>query len=649
MVNRMQPRRRWPLPLVLSLAIAALDLACGGGDSSGTSPPTTVELVPAAIAAFTAATFTGTAGQPVFLRPSVKVTASNGDYVPGVAVTFAVTSGGGTITGAAQTTDASGVAAVGGWTLGLDPGINTLTATASGLGTVTFTATASAALPVVNVSPTAAATTRSGTVSFTATDGAGAASAVTWQVNGVTGGSVALGVVSAGGVYTAPAVIPADDSVVVSAVSTVDPAVQRSGVVFFITETTSKDYYVVVPRVLNASNPTGVRVLLVPPATATSVTFVPVAGTSVALTPIGAGVLTFTLQGGSALSGYVTGTMRNFVGRLDYRSAAGTQIKLTNLSVNVRDATMPDVAIMPLVPDAQRSPYVLNIRIDTVTIYPNAAIVSHALQLLGGDQFDFVAVIATVTTNNNRVHSGVRNDVSGIGRSIYNNSAGYGGTGRLRGTIAFPIDGLFDGAEQGMIHETGHSWINFATVDPVLGAGSPHWPPSTMAHGAMGFNIPGSNVGGNFPYALTPLGNGTVRINREPASDHFTPLDLYVMGLVPPDSVPDVYVLPAGFNVNAITDGMVSPATTYTINDYVTRMGARVPSSATAPRSFVTAVVVLSCGRLLSPAEMAFFDHASARAETLVPLQSMSGLVMVTASGFYLATGGRATLRTRLP
>jgi len=113
--------------------------------------------------------------------------------------------------------------------------------------------------------------------------------------------------------------------------------------------------------------------------------------------------------------------------------------------------------------------------------------------------------------------------------------------------------------------------------------------------------------------------------------------------------VPPVYVLPTTANPNTFVDGMLSPATTYTINDYVAGQGARIPASATTQRQFATAVIVLSYGRLLTASEMAFFDTAAARGETTVQLQSSIGLAMSSAPGFFLATGGRATMRTRLP
>lgn len=89
-------------------------------------------------------------GTPVTIPPSVLVTDANGNPVAGVAVTFAAAPGSGTITGANATTDASGIAAVGSWTLGPVAGANRLTATRSGLtgSPVTFTATGLTGSPV---------------------------------------------------------------------------------------------------------------------------------------------------------------------------------------------------------------------------------------------------------------------------------------------------------------------------------------------------------------------------------------------------------------------------------------------------------------------------------------------------------------------
>ncbi len=88
---------------------------------------------------------TATVGTVVATAPSVIVHDASNNPVAGVVITFAVASGGGSVTGASQTTGANGIATVGSWTLGTTAGPNTLTATATGSGIagnpVTFSAT----------------------------------------------------------------------------------------------------------------------------------------------------------------------------------------------------------------------------------------------------------------------------------------------------------------------------------------------------------------------------------------------------------------------------------------------------------------------------------------------------------------------------
>ncbi len=91
----------------------------------------------------------GLVGSAVNLAPAVRLTGKNGRPIEGIGVTFSVAAGGGSVTGAKVKTDSAGMARVGSWTLGNNPGLNTLTAkvdTPSVPGNpVSFKATASAA------------------------------------------------------------------------------------------------------------------------------------------------------------------------------------------------------------------------------------------------------------------------------------------------------------------------------------------------------------------------------------------------------------------------------------------------------------------------------------------------------------------------
>ena len=143
------------------------------------------------------------AGTMVPTPPAVVVRDQFGNGVPGVTVTFAVTLGGGSITGATPTTGTTGMAAVGSWTLGTEAGPNTLTATVAGLSgsPVPFTATGLSGEAVNLVleagdmqTDTVAATLATAyAVKVTDQNGNGVEGVpVSWSVTGGTGGSITM-------------------------------------------------------------------------------------------------------------------------------------------------------------------------------------------------------------------------------------------------------------------------------------------------------------------------------------------------------------------------------------------------------------------------------------------------------------------------
>src|SRR5207245_2295076 len=74
-------------------------------------------------------------------------------------------------------------------------------------------------LPVsVTIAPSSATVAAGGTQQFTATVQNTSNTAVTWQVNGVTGGNATVGTISISGLYTAPAMVPRTARVTVRAV-----------------------------------------------------------------------------------------------------------------------------------------------------------------------------------------------------------------------------------------------------------------------------------------------------------------------------------------------------------------------------------------------------------------------------------------------
>jgi hypothetical protein len=129
--------------------------ASGGGLPAVTSAAFDITLPPPLGSVVVAAGNgqSGLAGYALNVAPAVLVRDIANAPLAGVSVTFAVASGGGSVTGATTTTDANGVATVGSWTVQL--GGNTLTATVAMAGItgnpVLFTATGVAAAYNIDV------------------------------------------------------------------------------------------------------------------------------------------------------------------------------------------------------------------------------------------------------------------------------------------------------------------------------------------------------------------------------------------------------------------------------------------------------------------------------------------------------------------
>ncbi|HMA39941.1 MAG TPA: Ig-like domain-containing protein, partial [Gemmatimonadales bacterium] len=118
--------RRWQMLCVLGAATG-----CGGGGSSG--PNTN----PSQIVASAGENQVGAAGQQLGAALEVTVKDASGSPVASVTVTWAVASGGGSVTPASNTTGADGKATAT-RTLGPGAGAQTATATVSGVTPVTF-------------------------------------------------------------------------------------------------------------------------------------------------------------------------------------------------------------------------------------------------------------------------------------------------------------------------------------------------------------------------------------------------------------------------------------------------------------------------------------------------------------------------------
>ncbi len=166
------------------------------------------------------------AGLAVAIPPSVQVVDLYGNPVSDGTqqVTFAVTGGGGAVTGSKPST-IGGVATVGNWSMGKTAGVNTLGVTSFGASPVTFTANSTPNTPPVIISgPTATPSTvvvrQAIALGVAASDVDNEVLAISWAFgDGSTGTDL-----STTHVYTAPGIY----TVTVSVLDTVNPAVTGS-------------------------------------------------------------------------------------------------------------------------------------------------------------------------------------------------------------------------------------------------------------------------------------------------------------------------------------------------------------------------------------------------------------------------------------
>ena len=234
----------------------------------------------------------------------------------------------------------------------------------------------------------------------------------------------------------------------------------------------------------------------------------------------------------------------------------------------------------------------------------------------------------------------VKNDVQHIGMAIFNETAGFFSRGRLRGMIyhSWGYGAILD-------HEIGHAWGVLAGYGLGMVYETPR--PTRAGHWAGWVDVDGqmswpAEAGGSLLGTLASNGDGTWRVHPDiEGTRPYTPLELYVMGLIPPSQVPPVHLLvnPNYSNPQRITAQRV---VTITIDQIMAAEGGpRVPAYPAAQKDFTAAFIVVS-DRAFTAAERAFHTldaefFASDRPGTWYMTPFKAG------------TGGRGSLSVRLP
>lgn len=236
----------------------------------------------------------------------------------------------------------------------------------------------------------------------------------------------------------------------------------------------------------------------------------------------------------------------------------------------------------------------------------------------------------------------VKNEIRGIGLPVSDDTAQAGSRGRLRsfvqmGTLArYPDDPQveFLGTNNTLDvlgQEAGHRWLSFlrfidgngSASDALLGRDLSHW---SFCHNSLASDMEGNlwrEEGGN---RFTSIG----------ATDRYSPLDQYAMGLIGADEVPPFYTVgdcsnPSG--APAVGATIQGPRIDVTIDQVIAAEGPRVPDFRKAPHTFDMAFILVSeAGRFPSDASIAKVDRIRAAWEPY----------------FAAATDGNGSVRTEI-
>ena len=256
------------------------------------------------------------------------------------------------------------------------------------------------------------------------------------------------------------------------------------------------------------------------------------------------------------------------------------------------------------------------------------------------DDFDFLIFVPNMHSFNHgdidnynygyhgRYH-GVKNDVQGTGQEMYSHNRAWGSTSELEGAIEIlRTDHIFSDL---MLHELMHRWANFIVP---TGFG-PHW----------GFSSAKGHLGGFDIANLVDHGDGQYSYGRSNVkSIPYSPIELYLAGLIPPEDVPDLWVAEDAEWVDKYADDgdrisfAASNVRVYTIKDIIAEHGERIPGPLQSQRDFRAAVILLVDED--HPLYYSQLDLVSRDAT----LFSHAGVDESDKYNFYEATGGRATI-----
>lgn len=199
-------------------------------------------------------------------------------------------------------------------------------------------------------------------------------------------------------------------------------------------------------------------------------------------------------------------------------------------------------------------------------------------------------------------YHGVRNDIQGIGQTLFDETSYYGSNGKLQGTIDMgnianlvldPLDPQFEETFYILAHEQMHRWGAYVKYkdptgnisDALLGREKSHWSFLLDSRASVLYgNWWQANSDGTF----TSIDKGK----------YYSPLDLYLMGLYGRTQVPPMLLIenanidPARLSETGVTINGI--AHYISIDDIIAAEGERVPNSSASQKTFKTAFIFIT-------------------------------------------------------
>ncbi len=332
-------------------------------------------------------------------------------------------------------------------------------------------------------------------------------------------------------------------------------------------------------------------------------------------------------------------------GQLKIGTEGDDDFTSNRIRLNMAPLNIPESQVERIDETAQYASHMVNLVIPT---FGNGRLTDHGEYRLDmaaqrfyeyfADEYDSIAFVAAETTvDDGRAYAKrARQPVSGIGRPLYDHSDEYGSAGVLR-TVE-----LYEGAVFATMatshHEIGHTWVD-------------DWDWSALAGGVEFYDqtshtpllYPGEVFTGNVlapdvRVARSEDGDGFVLEDTpEPAALH--PTTLYRMGLIGPESVPELLVFANQhqhlWRAGTRIEGGVR---TVHINDILAEHG---PREGPVDSVWRRATVIVSRDELLSQAEMDFWNFFAARHAATEGVTTWEGV-----PSWHEATGGRARLHS---